>query len=236
MGALYSETVRFSPILVGLYFASALLLLFALTLPGVAAWSAFLLVGILLLAGACFGKLTVEVEAEELVVGFGVFGWPGQRIRRSEIVSARPVTYRPIRQFGGWGLRCGTFEGVRTSVYSVRGDRGLLLVLLDQEALPLPGQPIGRLRDPVPADPFLPVAGEFEPRLGAEVVGTAACDRVAEGILEAQRRLSLDMPIVIRLVGTNEERAREMLADTDLIACQTMSEAAKRAVEISARA
>ncbi|NUP90516.1 MAG: ADP-forming succinate--CoA ligase subunit beta [Candidatus Sumerlaeia bacterium] len=66
--------------------------------------------------------------------------------------------------------------------------------------------------------------------------GIVRCDRVAEGILEAKRRLSLDLPIVIRLAGTNEEKAREMLAGADLIACQTMSEAAKKAVELSKRA
>ena len=130
MGALYSETVRFSPILVALYVVSGLVALFALThVPGMAAWPAYLMVGFFLFIGALLGKLTVSLEADELVVGFGVFGWPGQRIRREEIVSARPVSYRPIRQFGGWGLRCGTFDGERTSVYSVRGDRGLLLEL-----------------------------------------------------------------------------------------------------------
>jgi succinyl-CoA synthetase beta subunit len=66
--------------------------------------------------------------------------------------------------------------------------------------------------------------------------GIVRCDRVAEGILEAKRRLSLDLPIVLRLVGTNEDKAREMLAGTDLIPCETMSEVAQRAVELSGRA
>jgi succinyl-CoA synthetase beta subunit len=65
--------------------------------------------------------------------------------------------------------------------------------------------------------------------------GIVRCDRVAEGILEAKRRLSLDLPIVIRLVGTNEDKAKEMLAGTDLIACDTMSAAAREAVERSRR-
>jgi succinyl-CoA synthetase beta subunit len=65
--------------------------------------------------------------------------------------------------------------------------------------------------------------------------GIVRCDRVAEGILTALDRLDLKIPIVIRLSGTNEEKAREMLAGTSLIACPTMSEGAKKAVEVSKR-
>jgi succinyl-CoA synthetase beta subunit len=63
--------------------------------------------------------------------------------------------------------------------------------------------------------------------------GIVRCDRVAEGILEAFKRLNLKIPIVIRLVGTNEDKARDLLKGTKLIACTTMSEAAKKAVEVS---
>ncbi|MBN1491292.1 MAG: ADP-forming succinate--CoA ligase subunit beta [Phycisphaerae bacterium] len=65
--------------------------------------------------------------------------------------------------------------------------------------------------------------------------GIVRCDRVAEGILEAMRRLDLVIPIVLRLVGTNEDKARALLAGTSLIACATMSEAARTAVELSTR-
>ncbi|MBN1476115.1 ADP-forming succinate--CoA ligase subunit beta [Candidatus Sumerlaeota bacterium] len=65
--------------------------------------------------------------------------------------------------------------------------------------------------------------------------GIVRCDRVAEGILQAKERLSLDLPIVLRLVGTNQREARKMLEGTDLIMLETMSEAAQRAVELSRR-
>jgi succinyl-CoA synthetase beta subunit len=65
--------------------------------------------------------------------------------------------------------------------------------------------------------------------------GIVRCDRVAEGILQAKDRLQLDLPIVIRLVGTNQDKAREMLKGTDLQMYETMSEAAQRAVELSKR-
>ncbi len=62
--------------------------------------------------------------------------------------------------------------------------------------------------------------------------GIVRCDLVAEGILKALDILKLDIPIVIRLSGTNEDKAREMLKGTKLIPMPTMSEAAKKAVEI----
>jgi succinyl-CoA synthetase beta subunit len=65
--------------------------------------------------------------------------------------------------------------------------------------------------------------------------GIVRCDRVAEGILMAQQKLSLNLPIVIRLCGTNEEIAREMLAHAGLISMPTMSDACKKAVEMSGR-
>ncbi|MFH0795321.1 MAG: ADP-forming succinate--CoA ligase subunit beta [bacterium] len=68
--------------------------------------------------------------------------------------------------------------------------------------------------------------------------GIVRCDLVAEGILEALKRLpgfEKKYPIVIRLSGTNEEKAREMLKGTDLLAVPTMSAGAKKAVETSKR-
>lgn len=64
--------------------------------------------------------------------------------------------------------------------------------------------------------------------------GIVRCDRVAAGILQAREKVGIELPIVMRLVGTNEEQAREMLADTDLIMLPTMAEAAKKAVELAA--
>ena len=63
--------------------------------------------------------------------------------------------------------------------------------------------------------------------------GIVRCDRVAEGILTALNELDFDLPIVIRLTGTNEEEAKKMLEGTSLLQEPNMSAAAKRAVEIS---
>jgi succinyl-CoA synthetase beta subunit len=63
--------------------------------------------------------------------------------------------------------------------------------------------------------------------------GIVRCDLVAEGVLAALEQLKLDVPVVIRLCGTNEKEARAMLKDSALIAMPTMSEAARKAVEVS---
>ncbi len=66
--------------------------------------------------------------------------------------------------------------------------------------------------------------------------GIVRCDLVAEGILKALEQFpNWRTPIVIRLSGTNEERARELLRGTSLIPAATMSEGARKAVELSLR-
>jgi succinyl-CoA synthetase beta subunit len=61
--------------------------------------------------------------------------------------------------------------------------------------------------------------------------GITRCDDVANGIVEATSRLDLDLPITIRLTGTNEEEAVEILDEHGFEAMLDMDEAVKRAVE-----
>ena len=66
--------------------------------------------------------------------------------------------------------------------------------------------------------------------------GITRCDLVAEGIVDALGRLDVQVPIVVRLDGTNAEQGRKMLADAPhpkLIAADTMLGAAEKAVELS---
>ncbi|MDD4858279.1 MAG: ADP-forming succinate--CoA ligase subunit beta [Candidatus Krumholzibacteria bacterium] len=64
--------------------------------------------------------------------------------------------------------------------------------------------------------------------------GITRCDDVAAGLMEAKKQLEVDVPLVVRLTGTNEERAREMLAGTKLISAATMEEGVKRAISAAA--
>ena len=63
--------------------------------------------------------------------------------------------------------------------------------------------------------------------------GITRCDDVAMGIVEAVGRLDIGVPLVIRLTGTNEERAREILAEAGLTAVTSMDEVVERAVQLA---
>jgi succinyl-CoA synthetase beta subunit len=60
--------------------------------------------------------------------------------------------------------------------------------------------------------------------------GITRCDEVARGILDALGEVPTEVPMVARLVGTNEEEGRRILAEADMITAATLSEAAQKAV------
>src|SRR3954465_7882070 len=67
--------------------------------------------------------------------------------------------------------------------------------------------------------------------------GITRCDEVARGILAALEQMRIELPIVVRLDGTNAEEGRKILADAappNLYVEPTMLEAAQRAVELAA--
>jgi succinyl-CoA synthetase beta subunit len=63
--------------------------------------------------------------------------------------------------------------------------------------------------------------------------GITRCDDVAKGIVEATRRIKIDIPIVIRLTGTNEKLALEILEEAGFTAYTSMDEVVKKAVELA---
>ena len=62
--------------------------------------------------------------------------------------------------------------------------------------------------------------------------GIMKCDVIAEGVITAVKTTGLQVPLVVRLEGTNVERGKAMLAESDLniIAANTMADGAKAAV------
>ena len=46
--------------------------------------------------------------------------------------------------------------------------------------------------------------------------GIVRCDRVAEGVIEARKKIDVQLPIVVRLAGTNAEEAARKLRESDL--------------------
>lgn len=63
--------------------------------------------------------------------------------------------------------------------------------------------------------------------------GITRCDDVANGIVTATRRFKVGRPIVIRLTGTNEQEAVEILRGVGMAALTDMDEAVKQAVALA---
>jgi succinyl-CoA synthetase beta subunit len=63
--------------------------------------------------------------------------------------------------------------------------------------------------------------------------GIMRCDVIAQGIVEAAKEVSIRVPLVVRLQGTNVESGRKILAESGLMVtpAETMAEAAERVVQ-----
>jgi succinyl-CoA synthetase beta subunit len=68
--------------------------------------------------------------------------------------------------------------------------------------------------------------------------GIVRCDLIADGIVNAVKNVGVDVPVVVRLEGTNADRARETLAKSGLaiIAATDLTDAAKKVVAAAKRA
>lgn len=60
--------------------------------------------------------------------------------------------------------------------------------------------------------------------------GITRCDLVAEAIVQVKKAKGIDVPLVVRMVGTNDVRGREILAEAGIQAYTEMGEAAKAVV------
>ena len=56
---------------------------------------------------------------------------------------------------------------------------------------------------------------------------------MARGIVEATERIDIEVPIVIRLTGTNEDLARQILADAGFTAGTSMDEVVQEAMRLA---
>jgi len=74
------------------------------------------------------------------------------------------------------------------------------------------------------------------PKLRAILVnifgGIMRCDVIAEGVVAASRAVHLQVPLVVRMKGTNEQLGKKILADSGLpiISADTMAEAAQKVI------
>ncbi|PID16483.1 ADP-forming succinate--CoA ligase subunit beta [Sporosarcina sp. P34] len=64
--------------------------------------------------------------------------------------------------------------------------------------------------------------------------GIMKCDVIAEGVIEAAKEVGLQVPLVVRLEGTNVERGKALLQESgiNIVAADSMAEGAKKIVEL----
>lgn len=66
--------------------------------------------------------------------------------------------------------------------------------------------------------------------------GIMRCDVIAEGVIAGSKAVNLNVPLVVRMKGTNEDLGKKMLADSGLpiISADSMEEAAQKVVAAAA--
>lgn len=159
--------------------------------------------------------------------------------RQSQIASMRDVAYESSQETIARekGLAFHKFEG---NIGNVVNGAGLAMATMDL-IKEVKGEPAN----------FLDIGGSSSPEKvtnaltillsdpNVKVVlfnifgGITRCDDVARGIIQGMEELNVKVPIVIRLTGTNEKEAYEMLTKTELIPASSMLEGAKKAVELA---
>jgi len=94
---------------------------------GALLWPAF---AVTVAVGVWFSclKLVTEARDDGLFIWF-VWLWPERTIPWDQIRTIETRTYRPIRDFGGWGVRWAA----RGIVYHARGNQGVRLILASGE-------------------------------------------------------------------------------------------------------
>jgi hypothetical protein len=73
------------------------------------------------------GSLTIAVFSDRIEIRFGRLGLIRKSVDLNRVASVEPVTYRPLREFGGWGIR--TRPGRRA--WTVRGNQAVRLTLTE---------------------------------------------------------------------------------------------------------
>jgi succinyl-CoA synthetase beta subunit len=63
--------------------------------------------------------------------------------------------------------------------------------------------------------------------------GITRCDDIAQGIIMALDQIDIKVPLVIRLIGTNETEGRALLKNAGLTAAEGMTEAVKKVIELA---
>ena len=120
---IYEEEQWFPDLITAMAAAAGVGMVIALALLPLARWARPMLASTASFLGtlAIVAPMRTRVTSEGVRVTFGMLGWIPFRIAADQIRAVEPVTYRPLAEFGGLGIRFGR-GGKRA--YSARGDRG----------------------------------------------------------------------------------------------------------------
>ena len=83
------------------------------------------------LASFTFSCLNVEVHSDHLFIWFGPLRLIRKRIRYTDIQRVSAITYRPFREFGGWGIRWRPGK----SAWAIRGHQAVNVELRNGRAV-----------------------------------------------------------------------------------------------------
>ncbi len=185
--------------------------------------------------------LVVDPNGEVWVVDAKVIVDDNALFRHPDIEQMRDLDYEDPRELEAkeWGLSFIKLDG---NIGNMVNGAGLAMATMD----------VIKYYGGEPAN-FLDVGGSSNPektRKAMELIlsdpnvksifvnifgGITRTDDIAKGLIEAFKTLDIKVPVVVRLTGTNEEIARKMLDESGLplITVKTMSEGAKKAVELA---
>jgi len=85
-----------------------------------------------LLIYGLLGQLRTRVLDDGILVVWGMAEVIKKRVSFQEILTVEPVTYSPLKEFGGWGIRGGAGK---KSAWTVRGNQAVVLKLKDGTSL-----------------------------------------------------------------------------------------------------
>jgi hypothetical protein len=91
-------------------------------------------------------KLETEVRTDGLYVRFFPFHIQFRKFTAEDLSEHYARTYRPILEYGGWGIRCGWRGG---KAYNVSGNQGVQLVLKGGKRLLIGSQKAEELADAI---------------------------------------------------------------------------------------
>ncbi len=99
---------------------------------GAAAWPLLLVMpAVALVVQWAVGILFVAVDNDGVVARMGRTGLLRKRFTWDEIEGAEAVSYHPMKEFGGWGIRWGVKGERHKRAWTQRGNRAVVLHLAD---------------------------------------------------------------------------------------------------------